>query len=83
LLLCAVLVSVLWRDAVGEHLVKGSLSDDDVRTITRKLTPSMASYMAFIAVGLFAPELALLGYLLVALFIMLPLGALRRSSYTS
>lgn len=79
LLLCLGLVAVLWRYAVKEHLVKPDLSDDDVRTLTKRLTPTLAVYLLMIAVGLFFPFVAVSGYLLLALFVIIPFGAMRRS----
>jgi TMEM175 potassium channel family protein len=82
LLLCLTLVSVLWRHAVKEHLVKPDLADEDVRTLTTRLTPTLAFYLLLIALGLFVPFVAVAGYLLLALLVIVPIGALRRSSST-
>lgn len=79
LLLCLVLVSVLWRYAVREHLVKPDLADGDVQTLTKRLTPTLAVYLLMIAVGLFLPFIAVAGYLILALFVIFPFGAMRRS----
>jgi uncharacterized membrane protein len=80
LLLCFGLVSVLWRYAVKEHLVRPDLADADVQTLTKRLTPALGVYVLLIALGLFLPLVAVVGYLLLALFILIPFGALRRSS---
>jgi len=42
--------------------------DADVRYLTHRLTPGLAGYVAIIIVGVFQPILAVLGYLVIALF---------------
>ena len=78
LLLTLILLSVLWRYSVEEQLVRPDLADQDVRTLTKVLTPTLGVYLAMIVVGLFLPTVAVFGYLALALFILIPLGALRR-----
>jgi uncharacterized membrane protein len=80
LLLCLGLVSLLWRYAVRERLVKPDMADDDVQTLTKRLTPTLAVYLLMIAVGLFLPFVAVAGYLLLALFVIIPFEAMRRST---
>lgn len=80
LLLCLGLVSVLWRYAVKAHLVRPDLADADVQTLTKRLTPTLGIYVLLIALGLFLPIVAVFGYLILALFVLIPFGALRRSS---
>jgi uncharacterized membrane protein len=81
LLLCSVLVSVLWRFAVREGLVRPDSSDEDVKTLTKRLRlGGLASYLVMIVLGLFLPVLAVLGYLAVAVYIIVPFGALRHRS---
>ena len=77
LLLAMVMVSVLWRYAVHEQLVRPDLADDDVKTLTKRLTPTLGIYVAMIVVGLFVPVVAVLGYLALAIFILVPFSALR------
>jgi uncharacterized membrane protein len=78
LLLTAVVVSGLWRYAVHQRLVRADASDDDVRDITTKLTPGIAAYVSFIALGVALPTLAVVGYLAVALYILVPFTVVRR-----
>ena len=80
LLLSVVMVSVTWRYAVRGQLVRPDLSDEDVQTLTKRLTPTLGLYVVMILVGLFLPVLAVFGYLALALFILVPFGALRRRS---
>jgi uncharacterized membrane protein len=78
LLLVSALVSLLWRYALRERLIRPDAADVDVKMITTRLTPGLAGYVTMIAVGLFLPVLAVLGYLAIAVYIIVPFGALRR-----
>jgi uncharacterized membrane protein len=78
LLLALIMVSVLWRYAVALQLVRPDLADEDVRTLTKRLTPTLGVYVVMIVVGLFLPLLAVFGYLASALFILVPFGSIRR-----
>jgi uncharacterized membrane protein len=74
LLLVALVVSTMWRYAVGHHLVRPDAHDEDVQVLTQRLTPSLAVYVAVIAIGYFFPLVAVFGYLLIALALMIPVG---------
>ena len=78
LFLISALVSLLWRYAVRERLIRPDAADTDVRMITKRLTPGLAGYVAVIVLGLFLPVLAVLGYLAIAVYVIVPFGALRR-----
>ena len=78
LFLASALVSLLWRYAVRERLIRADVADADVKMLTKKLTPGLAGYVAVIVLGLFLPVLAVLGYLVIAVYIIVPFGALRR-----
>ena len=82
LLLCLTVISVLWRYAVKAHLVKPDLADEDVQTLTKRLTPTLGVYVLLIILGLFMPLVAVSGYLVLALFVIIPFGALRRTAHT-
>jgi hypothetical protein len=71
-------VSLLWRYAVREQLIRPDLADADVKMLTKRLTPGLAGYVAMIVLGLFLPVLAVVGYLAIAVYIIVPFGALRR-----
>jgi uncharacterized membrane protein len=62
LLLVAVLLSVLWRYAVRESLIRSETAEKDVKLITRRLTP----------------VLAVLGYLIIEVYNLIPIRDLRR-----
>jgi uncharacterized membrane protein len=78
LFLVSALVSLLWRYAVRERLIRREISDSDVKMLTRRLTPGLAGYVLMIVLGLFLPVAAVLSYLIIAVYVILPLGALRR-----
>jgi hypothetical protein len=79
-LLTLIMVSVTWRYAVSVQLVRPDLADQDVKTLTKRLTPTLGVYVAMILLGLFLPTVAVLGYLALALFILIPLSAIRHRS---
>jgi hypothetical protein len=83
LFLASTLVSLLWRYAVREGLIRPDITDSDVKMITNRLTPGLAGYVVMIVLGLFLPVLAVLGYLIIAVYIIIPFGALRRRKATA
>jgi uncharacterized membrane protein len=78
LFLASALVSLLWRYAVREQLIRPDLADADVKMLTKRLTPGLAGYVTMIVLRLLLPVLAVLGYLAIAVYIIVPFGALRR-----
>ncbi len=72
-----VMVSVTWRYAVGARLVRPDLGDEDVKTLTQRLTPTLGIYVVMILIGLFVPIVAVFGYLAIAIFILVPFSAMR------
>ena len=78
LFLASALVSLLWRYAVSERLIRPDIADSDIKMLTKRLTPGLAGYVLVIVLGLFLPVVAVLGYLIIAVYIILPFGALRR-----
>jgi uncharacterized membrane protein len=83
LFLASALVSLLWRYAVREGLIRPDVADSDVKMITNRLTPGLAGYVVMIVLGLFLPVVAVLGYLIIAVYIIIPFGALRRRKATA
>lgn len=77
LLLVSLVVSLMWRYAVWQRLIRAGVADADVRLITKRLTPGLAGYAVFIAAGLFAPVIAVFGYLMIAVYFIVPFAALR------
>ena len=70
--------SILWHYAVAKHLVRQDNSEADVRALTSKLDPSLASYAVVIVIGLVAPKVAVALYLVIALFLIIPFRAVIR-----
>ncbi|OBB76336.1 hypothetical protein A5759_05925 [Mycobacterium sp. 852014-52144_SCH5372336] len=77
LLLVSAVVSLMWRYAVWQRLIRTEVADADVRLITKRLTPGLAGYAVFIGVGLFLPIVAVFGYLVIAVYFIVPIAALR------
>jgi uncharacterized membrane protein len=81
LLAMAVFTSVLWHHAVSEGLIKGDAAVADLREVTRKLTPSFAFYLVAIGIGLLNPKLAVGLFLVIALFLLIPLRSIIRHAH--
>ena len=77
LLLTAALLMVLWRYSVRMKLVRPDLDDEEVQLLTQRLTPGLAGYLVLIIAGLFVPIVAVIGYLAIAVFYIIPLRQLR------
>jgi uncharacterized membrane protein len=82
LLAASSMIAVLWRHAVRARLVREDLSDEDAQTLAKRLNPSLWAYLAIILAGLVVPRLAVLGYLAIAVFLILPFGLFRRRRTT-
>ncbi len=80
LLLIAVLMFVLWRYVVSEGHVRADVGDEEIAVATRRLTPGFAGYVGLLVLGVFFPTIAVIGYLGVALFLLIPFSAFRRRS---
>lgn len=81
LLATRLMVMALWKYGVSNGLVRPDLADEDVRSVSQRLTPSLGAYVVAIAIGLVLPTLAVALYLLVALYLIIPfrsIGALFR-----
>jgi hypothetical protein len=77
LLGAALLVAVLWRCAVGTNLLRSDTSRAEVHALTLRLTPGLAGYVVMIGLGLFLPTIAVIGYLLLALLLIVPIGLMK------
>jgi len=77
LLLASALIGVLWRYAVHRRLVREDVTDEDVAMLSKRLGPSLGGYVVMIVIGMFLPVLAVLGYLAIAIFIVVPFHASR------
>jgi uncharacterized membrane protein len=78
LLVAAALLWLLWRYAQHARLVRSDVKDEEITLLTQRLSPGLAGYGLFIVIGLFAPFVAVAGYLVIALFFLLPVPMPRR-----
>ena len=79
LLLSSVLLQVLWRYAVRAHLVRPDTADEEVELLTERLTPGLGAYVVLIVTGLFVPIVAVIGFLGIALYYIIPFRRLSAS----
>jgi uncharacterized membrane protein len=78
LLIAAALLSLFWRYARHARLVRPDAGDQEITLLTHRLTPGLAGYAVLIVIGLFAPIAAVIGYLVIAFFFLIPLRIRRR-----
>ncbi len=71
-MLTSTFLLVLWRYALRAHLVRPDLGDEEIGLLTDRLTPGLAGYLVLIVSGLFLPIIAVVGYLAVALYYIIP-----------
>ena len=72
LLLASSLIALLWRHAVRAKLVRPESTDEEVDILTKRLTPGLVGYLFIIALGLLVPLVAIFGYLVIAVFFLVP-----------
>jgi TMEM175 potassium channel family protein len=72
LLAASTLLRVLWRYAVRKGLVRPDAADEEIDLLTQRLTPGLAFYVVLIVTGLFFPVAAVIGYLAVAIYFIIP-----------
>jgi uncharacterized membrane protein len=73
LLVASALLLVLWRYAVHARLVRPDAADEDIQLLTQRLIPGLGGYLVLIVVGLFAPIVAAVGYLAIAVYFIVPI----------
>jgi TMEM175 potassium channel family protein len=79
LLLSSTLLLVLWRYAVRAKLVRPDLADEEIELLTERLTPGLGAYVVLIVSGLFVPIIAVIGFLGIALYYIIPFRRLSAS----
>jgi len=79
LLLSSTMLLVLWRYAVRAHLVRPDLADEEIELLTERLTPGLGAYLVLIVSGLFVPVIAVIGFLGIALYYIIPFRRLSAS----
>ena len=77
------LLSVLWTLAVRGGLVHPETGDEEITLLSRRLRPSLALYVVLIVVGWFTPIVAVIGYLVIAFFLIFPLNLRREKSQSA
>ena len=65
-------IAIVWHYALWQRLVTKDNSEADVRALTSKLDPSLVSYAVVIGIGLWRPGVAVILYLVIALFMIIP-----------
>jgi uncharacterized membrane protein len=73
-----VLLSLLWRYSARAGLIRPDTSDQEITLLSSRLTPGLGGYAVLIVIGLFAPVVAIIGYLVIAAFFLLPIRIHRR-----
>jgi hypothetical protein len=63
---------------VREGLVRTDVTDSDSARVTDALAPGMVGYVVMILLSLFAPTAAVIGYLCISVYIMVPFTAVIR-----
>jgi len=79
LVLATTMLLVLWRYAVRAKLVRPDLGDEEIELLTQRLTPGLGGYAVLIVTGLFVPVVAVIGFLGVALYYIIPFRRLSAS----
>ena len=72
LVLATTMLLVLWRYAVRAKLVRPDLADEEIELLTERLTPGLGAYVVLIVSGLFVPVIAVIGFLGIALYYIIP-----------
>ena len=72
LVLATTMLLVLWRYAVRAKLVRPDLADEEIELLTERLTPGLGAYLVLIVSGLFVPVIAVIGFLGIALYYIIP-----------
>ncbi len=72
LLLTSLLLLALWLYAASHRLVRPDLADEEIELVTRRLTPGAGGYVVLIIAGLFLPVIAVIGFLGIALYYIVP-----------
>lgn len=67
LLAISVTASLLWRHiAANRDLLEPDVTDEEVESITKVVTPNIGFYLLIILLGLVAPQVAAVGFLVIA-----------------
>jgi uncharacterized membrane protein len=72
LLAASIMLSAIWRYALSAGLIDPEAQQAELRYLTRRLAPGLAGYVGLIALGWFRPLIAVIGYMLLAVFLLIP-----------
>ena len=68
LLVISILLSALWGSVtLDRHVLRPDVGDDEIKAIALATTPNIGLYVVMIALAVFAPRVAIFGYLIVAI----------------
>jgi hypothetical protein len=67
-----------WRWRKDLALVHPATGDEEITLLSKRLRPSLALYVVLIVVGWFTPLIAVIGYLVIAFFLIFPIKLHRR-----
>ena len=67
-----------WKHARRERLIHQYVKDQDAHYLAKRLAPSLWGYAVMIPAGLLIPQCAVLGYLVIAVLLILPTEMFRR-----
>ena len=73
LLAASVVLSAVWRYALSAGLIDPESRRAELRYLTQRLAPGLAAYVGLIVLGWFQPLIAVIGYMLLAFFLLIPL----------
>lgn len=76
LLLMSSVIGLMWRYAVRADLVDDEIDPEDIHAATKLLAPALGFYVVALAVGFFAPEVAVGIMLLAAVLFWIPASVL-------
>ena len=77
LLISVAVLSLLWRYALHAQLIRPDADDEEVSLLAKRLSPGLGGYLVLVVVGLFVPIVAVVGYFLIALYLLIPLHLIR------
>jgi TMEM175 potassium channel family protein len=84
LLMVSLLFTLLWGSVARDrHVLKPGVSDKEINAIAVASTPNIGLYAVIIALAIFAPRVAVFGYLLVAIVGLLRLRGDRLPTRTT
>ena len=72
LLVISLLLSAVWGSVtLDRHVLRPEVTDGEIRAITLATTPNAGFYVVMILLAIFAPQVAIFGYLVIAIVALL------------